>query len=201
MPKNLPFTGHIPLNSYIYHSFLPITHWGHWCSLEDWMTVHLGTNSSILFHPKNSFHLSKSTNHTTSFYHIQSNPNYLSPCQFLSTNSIASLHLLSIENPSLASLPLQINLQTPSSPLYSLPFTIQSIFLQHQKIFQILHDLPPPWPHDHRIPMFLTPPLSMLNLTTILILKKTLSLNLLPKCSKMASLNPTQAPSHPLFSS
>ena len=56
--------------------------------------------------------------------------------QYISTNSIASLHLLSIDSPSSSPSLLENNLHTPSSPLYSLPFPIQAILLQHHTIFQ-----------------------------------------------------------------
>ena len=83
-------------------------------------------------------------------------------CQYLSTNSIASLHLLSIDSLSSSPSQLESNLQNPSSPLYSLPFPIQAILLQHHSIFQIPHGLPPPRLHDHQIPLLPhTPPINV----------------------------------------
>jgi len=68
--------------------------------------------------------------------------------------------LLSLENQHTTTISLDISLQTPSSPLYDLPFQIQSILLQHHAIFQTLHGLPLSRPHDHHIQLFAkTPPI------------------------------------------
>jgi len=83
-------------------------------------------------------------------------------CQYLSTNSIASLHLLLIDNNPIPPVTLDFDLQNPSSPLYSLPFPIQSILLQKKTIFQKPQGLPPPRPHEHHIPLLLhTPPIKV----------------------------------------
>jgi len=53
---------------------------------------------------------------------IPTQTSYHQFCQYLFTNSNASLHLLSIDSPTSSLSPLESNLQTPSSPLYFLPF-------------------------------------------------------------------------------
>jgi len=73
--------------------------------------------------------------------------------QFLSTRAMASLHLLSMEHQPNPTLPIEISLQTPSSPLYDLPFPIQSLLLHHKTIFQAPQGLLPSRPHDHHIPL------------------------------------------------
>ena len=95
-------------------------------------------------------------------------------CQLLSTKAMTSLHLLSIDTPSQSSLPLEIIIQTPSSLLYSLSFSIQSILLQHQTIFQIPRGSPPPHPHDHHIPLLFNTFPSMLNPIATLTKKNTI---------------------------
>ena len=66
---------------------------------------------------------------------------------------MASPHLLPVEPTSPPPLSLESSLQTPSSPLYNLPFTIEFILRQYQAIFKPPHGLPPQHPHEHHIPL------------------------------------------------
>ena len=74
-------------------------------------------------------------------------------CHNISNHTITSLHLLSIDTHSMIPISLETSLQTPSSPLYQLPQSIQTILRKHKSIFKPPHGLPPPRPHDHHIPL------------------------------------------------
>jgi len=69
---------------------------------------------------------------------IQSTPTpttYHQSCHYLSTISIASFHLISIDFARPSPYQLHNHLQNPLSPLAILPFPIRSILIKHQKCF------------------------------------------------------------------
>ena len=81
-------------------------------------------------------------------------------CHYLSNNSIASLHLLSVENQPSSS--TNTTIAHPSSPLDNLPSPIQSLLQKYHTIFQKPHGLPQHRPHDHHIPLLPdTPPIKV----------------------------------------
>ena len=80
---------------------------------------------------------------------------YHQVCHSIATNTIASIHFLSVDTHSPSPIPISLesSMQTPSSLLYQLPQSIQMILRKHQSIFKPPHGLPPPRPHDHHIPL------------------------------------------------
>ena len=104
-----------------------------------------------------------------------------------------SLHLLSIDNTPIPPTSLESDLQNPSSPLYFLPFPIQSILLQNQTIFQKPRGLSPPRPHDRHIPLLpYTPPINVKPYHYPHSHKEIIT-QLSSRCFKRVPLNPTQA--------
>ena len=80
----------------------------------------------------------------------------------MSTNSIASFHLISIDTVQPSPYQLHDHLQNLLSPLAALPLPICSILIKIQFFFQIPRGLPPPRPHDHHIPLLPnTPPINV----------------------------------------
>ena len=96
-------------------------------------------------------HLNKQITLTATNPPTPTQDTYHQLCHNISIHTIASLHLLSIDTHSMIPISLETRLQTPSSPLYQLPHSIQTILRKHRSIFKPPHGLPPLRPHDHHI--------------------------------------------------
>ena len=83
-------------------------------------------------------------------------------CHYLSNNSIASLHILSVDTQHRSHTTLATTIDNPSSLLSHLPSPIKSLLQEYQCIFQKPRGLPPQRPHDHHIPLLPnTPPIKV----------------------------------------
>ena len=114
-------------------------------------------------------------------------------CHYLSNNSIASLHLLSVDTQHCPHTTLATTINNPTSPLSHLPSPIQSLLQEYQGIFQkprgYLH-------RDHMTTIFLfylIPHQSKWNHTDTHITTRKLLQHWYQKCCKRALFNLVQA--------
>ena len=135
--RYISLSGHLSTNFYIHHSFIPFTIEGANVVLGiEWMRI-LGLIQVDFFIPNIAFtHQNQQITIQVTTTSTPTSTTYHQFCQYLFTNSIASLHLLSTDNTPIPPTSLEFDLHNPSSPLCSLPFPIQSILLQNQTIFQ-----------------------------------------------------------------
>ena len=112
-----------------------------------------------------SIQFTRNNQHITLQVAHSSNPlatTYHQFCHYLSNNSIASLHLLSVDTQHHSHTTLATTIDNPASPLSHLPSPIKSLLQEYQGIFQKPRGLPPQRPHDHHIPLLPhTPPIKV----------------------------------------